>query len=327
MTLETQFSIPAVHHVVYADDFCPFAHEIRDELLRYPAWAEMTQDSRFDAVSQPRTDRQNGITTRHIGEQQRAMLPSALAFQDMLYQRAESLAARVGVDAAAGLEIEMNAMAYGEGAWLSPHSDYRPDDARPRRVAWMLYLTNPEDGEWSTEKGGAVRLFEKDVLAPLSAAHRSETRIRPRFNRFAMFQVSEGSLHEIEAISWSCGWERCRMALSGWFRGPDTSGPMAARLYVRRPDADDIRAQREARLRGAIAMYRLLRLQQAHAGNDSGSLDDVLKRYEAEREAQSTAPAGTVFLRHAPGPAWCVVVIDETEKVVYLGPRDGYRGG
>jgi Rps23 Pro-64 3,4-dihydroxylase Tpa1-like proline 4-hydroxylase len=326
MTPTASFSLPAVHQVVYADEFCPFAHEIREELLRYPAWVEMTQDTRYGAASQARTDRQNGITTRHIDERHRTRLPHTLAFRDMLGHQAAALAARVGVDATGDVEIEMNAMAYGEGAWLSPHTDYRSDDPKPRRVAWMLYLTHPQDGEWLATMGGAVRLFEPDNASMRRhASGPSETHVRPRFNRFAMFQVSDSSLHEIEPVTWNCAWDRCRMAISGWLRAPDDSAPRATRMYLRTPDANNLRAERAARLKGAIAMYSLLRSQRAHVGSTVTDLEELLARYEFEHQAQVTAPPGTVFSHIVRGPAWCIVVVDEANRVVYLGARDGYR--
>jgi hypothetical protein len=316
MSFTAEFSVPGVHGVVYADNFCPFALDIRHELLRHPDWKEMTQDVRYDAASHLRTDRQNGITTGHLGDEQRALLPHTMAFRDLVGRHAVDLATRLGAEVGASPEIEMNAMAYGNGAWLSAHTDYRSDDPRPRLAAWMLYLTHPDDGEWSTEMGGAVRLFDATGRA---------TVVRPRFNRFAMFRVSEESLHEIEPVTFAGGWDRCRLALSGWIRGADDARPREARLYKRRPGADKVRAERDARLRGAIAMYDLLRQQHEFSGQAAGELASLLKQYETERELQASAPEGTVFLRHAPGPAGCIFVVDEHDQVVYFGPRESMQ--
>jgi Rps23 Pro-64 3,4-dihydroxylase Tpa1-like proline 4-hydroxylase len=315
MSFAAQFSTPGVHEVVYADDFCPFALDIRHELLRHPQWQEMTQAGRYEAASHLRTDHQNGITSGHLGEQQRALLPHTLAFRDVMASHATELAARLGADVGATPEIEINAMAYGNGAWLSAHTDYRSDEARPRLVAWMLYLTHPGDGEWSPDMGGAVRLFE---------AKGDATVVRPRFNRFAMFRVSDHSLHEIEPVTFAGGWDRCRLALSGWIRGADDTRPRAARLYARRADADRIRTERDARLRGAIAMYDLLRQQYEYTGQTTVELASLVKQYETERALQASAPEGTVFVRLAPGPPGCIFVVDEQDVVVYFGPRESY---
>src|SRR3989442_14873866 len=105
------------------------------------------------------------------------------------------------------MQIEMNAMAYGEGSWLSPHTDHGSSDSDERLLAWMLYLTDPSDGEWPAEKGGALRV---------SLSGGRAVRLQPKFNRFAIFKVSGTSVHEIETIKWNCGWEKCRLTLSGW---------------------------------------------------------------------------------------------------------------
>jgi Rps23 Pro-64 3,4-dihydroxylase Tpa1-like proline 4-hydroxylase len=316
MSLTAEFSSPAVHEVVYADTFCPFALEIRHELLRHPDWKEMTQGGRYEAASHLRTDHQNGITSGHLDEQQRAVLPHTMAFRDLIARHAIELAGRVGAHVGANPEIEMNAMAYGNGAWLSAHTDYRSDETRPRLVAWMLYLTHPDDGEWSPEMGGAVRLFEAKGRA---------TVVRPRFNRFAMFRVSDQSLHEIEPVTFAGGWDRSRLALSGWIRGADDSRPSVARLYARRADAARVRAERDARLRGAIAMYDLLRQQHEYSGQLSAELASLVAQYETERDLQASAPEGTVFVRQAPGPAGCIFVVDENDVVVYFGPRESMQ--
>ena len=72
-------------------------------------------------------------------------------------------------------------------------------------------------------------------------------------------------------------------------------------------------------------MYNLLRQQHEYNGQVAGELASLLKRYETERELQASAPEGTVFLRHAPGPAGCIFVVDENDKVVYFGPRESMQ--
>lgn len=317
MTFKPAFSPPDVHHLRYADDFCDVAHEIRAELLGHPTWIEMSQDSAYGPAD-VRFDRQTGITTGHLDEAHRHVLRHALAFKDLLAVHAADLCAAAGVPVESPMEIEMNGMAYGEGGWLSPHTDYDEHDPQPRRLAWMLYLTHPDDGEWAPHKGGAVRLFD---------ARGGEARVRPRFNRFAMFRVSEESRHEIEAVAWSCGWDRCRLALSGWILGPEDSTSRRARLYVRRPDAAHVRSEAQTRLRGALAMYRIMREQRVYNGQDASDTDAQLRRLEGESEAHAAAPDGTAFLRHVPGPSRCIFIVDERGQVVYFGPPEDYRTG
>ena len=180
----------------------------------------------------------------------------------------------------------------------------------------MLYLTHPDDGEWLPEMGGAVRLFD---------AAGGEVRLLPKFNRFALFSVSDASFHEIERVTWACEWDRCRLALSGWIRGAAGGGERRACLYVRRSNAERARVEQMSRLQGALAMYGLMLRQQRHAGQDIAEVERRIRRCEQEHQAHRDAPEGTFFLRHAPGPAWCIIVVDEKQQVVYFGPREGYR--
>jgi hypothetical protein len=177
----------------------------------------------------------------------------------------------------------------------------------------MLYLTHPDDGEWSVEQGGALRVCEPDG---------QDERLRPKFNRFAAFAVSADSVHEIEPVRWACGWTRCRLALSGWVRAAD-AGDRLTRLYVRRAEAAADRAAAEARLLGTLASARLLGQQQRHAGLDPADADERRQRAARELDAHRVAPAGTVFVEYVPGPAGGVIVLDEAGTVIYFGPEGG----
>jgi hypothetical protein len=315
MSLESRFSPPALHHLVIADDFWDSAAALRAELLTYAAWGPMTQYGRsHESAILPH--RQNGISASNLLESDHASgTPQCRAFSNFLRERSRDLAHIVGVDAP-DLDVELSAMAYGEHAWLSPHTDYRDDEARPHLVAWMLYLTHPADGEWTEDKGGALRL---------TCSSGGDVRLRPRFNRFAMFKVSDDSLHEIEAVTWSCGWEHCRLALSGWLRGPENRQERRTRIYRKTASFAAEREKQEAWLRGSLAMYRLLRTQLAYGGHETVDVDVKIAQYVDEYEANGSAPDGTVFVRNARGPGWCIVVVDDQEKVVYFGPGDGYR--
>ena len=138
----------------------------------------------------------------------------------------------VGLDSRDAQNIELNAMAYGAGAWLSPHTDFLEYSQSDNRLAaWMLYLTAPEDGEWSAEKGGAARVW---------IPGNGEERIRHRFNRFAMFRVQDNSFHEIEKVTWESNWPNCRIALSGWVLGrPLKAVEHKTRLYLQSLSAQE----------------------------------------------------------------------------------------
>ena len=310
MTDRSSFSTPGLHGLSYIDDYWPEADAVRRELLEAPGWMPMTQ---ADASGRHKVDaeRQNGIMLTDF-----ASLPAALAFGGHLHVHRHELCARVGIDAAGadGADIEMNGMAYGEGGWLSPHTDFVPSQQGRRLAAWMLYLTHKDDAEWTVGDGGAVRLTD---------GSNAETRLSPKFNRFAMFAVSPSSVHEIERVHRAGGWDRCRLALSGWFRGPN---PVRheARLFVRR---DSARAEPAVAAAGPgeAALRRILQSQRRYQGRDESTIDaDLFRLREDVARQRIDAPPGTVFSKFVPGPPGCIFVVDDQGTLLFFGPRDQY---
>ncbi len=278
----------------------------------------MSQDSAYRSGGiDPR--RQNGITTGHLGEAAREMLPRCLEFRDWLQAHAGELCAIVGIrareastGASAALRIEMNGIAYGDGGWLAPHTDASPpDDSDGRLVAWMLYLTHPADGEWADERGGALRL----------QAPSGPSRVRPRFNRFAMFEVSGASVHAIERVRGADGWEHCRLALSGWIRGPRGAARPQMAVYRRTADWEAQRAEVTESLDGARALYGVFAAQREYGGLELADLGPRLEQIARRRAAHLAAPNGTVFVAFAPGPAWCILVLDTGSRWSTWGRR------
>jgi len=316
MSVSQGFSKPGIHSLTYKDDFCSFASDVREELLRYPKWKEMLQEGPGGGgLIVPH--RQNGITTGHLREEDRERLPYCWKFGEFLRQNLGVLCPLVGVDPADALHIEINAMAYGAGAWLSPHTDFSEyRQTENRLAAWMLYLTAPEDGEWSAEKGGAVR-----VWTPGSR----EERIRPQFNRFAIFRVQDNSFHEIEKITWKPEWPNCRIALSGWIQGrPQQQVERKTRVYVQSLSAQDRREEIEESLQGSLALHRLLEKQKSYCGRDTGSTAGRISEFEQDYQAHREVPPGTSFLRRIPGPAGCIIVVNDSGDTVYFGTLEGY---
>jgi hypothetical protein len=311
------FSSPGVHSITFKDDFCSFASEIREELLHYPKWKEMTQGGLLGgSVLAP--DQQNGITTGHITESDRGSLPHSTRFSEFLLQNVAALCPLVGVDPIAVTYVEMNAMAYGAGSWLSPHTDASEyNNAEDRLVAWMLYLTSPEDGEWPTEKGGAVRVWNRSG---------NEQRVHPRFNRFAMFRVYDGSLHEIEKIAWQPEWPQCRLALSGWLKGlPVREVSRLTPMYLQSINAKKKNAGAEEVLQGSLALYNLLAKQRTFCGGTADRTRELIAELERDLQALRLAPPGTCFVRRVPGPEGCVIVVNESGAVVHFGKAEDYR--
>lgn len=304
------FSPAAVHQLRHADDFWPDALALRDELLTFADWGPMSQDG-WNQRGVVDYRAQNGITTGMLGDASAERLPRCAAFRDFMIEQREALCGAVGIPFAPAMQVEMNAMAYGNGAWLSPHTDHSALAAAPRQIAWMLYLTDPADGEWDASRGGAVRVFE-----PRGA----EARLRPKFNRFALFRVSPASFHEIERVTWDAGWTGCRLALSGWIRGAEAPQARGTRLYARRSSAAEERQAAEALYAGALAASRLLRAQRLHGGLDTADVDARIAFSEQQLDGHRSAPPGTVFVDFLPGPAGAMIVKDDQDAVVYFGP-------
>ena len=304
-----------VHDLVYQDDFCAFAGAIRDELLAFPDWREMRQNNP-NSVNVLSPQRQNGITTGHLTGARLARLPSCGRFCELVRGRMSELCAVGGgeADDPTQLTLEVNAMAYGEGAWLSAHTDSLPAN-NDRLLAWMLYLTHPADGEWAPDKGGAVRLWDPDG---------AEARLRPRFNRFAMFRVHRQSFHEIEKVTWATGWDRCRLALSGWIRGPRQHQEKGVRVYLKTPNYLTLRAETETRLQGALALYKLMLQQRKFCRMDIAGTVESLEECNQDYEAHRTAPPETSFLQRSVGAAGSIIVLDERRQVSYLGAAANY---
>jgi hypothetical protein len=315
-SLSQGFSQPGVHSLVYKDDFCSFASGVRQELLSYPHWAEMVQEGQ-GGVRKISPHRQNGITAGHLSEADHGRLPLCWKFKEFLTQNLGVLCPLMGIDPADAVYVETNAMAYGGGAWLSPHTDCLTTASSQKRLAaWMLYLTAPEDGEWPAEKGGAVRVWTPG---------QEEQRVRPRFNRFAMFRVHEGSLHEVEKIAWDPAWPNCRLALSGWIQGrPQPQFPRASRIYMQSESAPEKREEIEQSLQGELAFLRILEKQKSYCGLDTRSTVEQISNLEQDYEAHREAPPGTSFLRRVPGPPRCIFVVNDAGDRLYFGSLDGY---
>src|SRR3954471_1872819 len=85
------FSDLEIHQLKFCDDFCSFAGEIRDELLRFPAWMEMRQQGTRSVEGVVNPARQNGLTTGHLTNKHRQVLPNCLRFRDQLRDKLKEL--------------------------------------------------------------------------------------------------------------------------------------------------------------------------------------------------------------------------------------------
>lgn len=91
---------------------------------------------------------------------------------------------------------DMRAYAYRPGHYLLPHTDHQ--DGLERRIAYAYYLPTPHPPE-----GGELELF---------AGYDSAVVIAPVPNRIALFEVGDGSLHQVREVL-----AGLRLSLAGWF--------------------------------------------------------------------------------------------------------------
>ena len=88
------------------------------------------------------------------------------------------------------------------------------DELEGRKVAFIFYLT---EESWSEEDGGLLELFRTDARGdPADVV----TRLLPRHNSFAFFEVSPVSFHQVSEV---LSQTKQRLSLSGWFHGKSTA--------------------------------------------------------------------------------------------------------
>ena len=188
-----------LHQGILADDFCSYAAELRQELLRFPRWKP------FRLGGGSNYSFQTGITTGHI-QGRFDELARCHRFEAALLACGEELCRRVGAAVGGELAIDISGMAYGKDGRLKRHTD----SIGARRLAWILYLTDPDDGEWPARDGGPL------VLSDGPGADAGEVVDAPRFNRFVAFQVTDASWHEIRPVLRDTPWPAARLCLAGW---------------------------------------------------------------------------------------------------------------
>ncbi|KAL9111354.1 MAG: hypothetical protein Q9227_004231 [Pyrenula ochraceoflavens] len=167
-------------------------------------------------------------------------LPSLLLLRDALYSSEfrHFLSQVTGCGPLSGQKTDMAVNVYTAGSYLLCHDDV----IGTRRVSYILYLTDPEEGkQWRPEWGGALRLYptEKRVAADGTTANVPSPHhivaIPPSFGQLSFFEVQPGeSYHDVEEVSYPSDelwrkdkvqWNedmkmRNRMAISGWFHIP-----------------------------------------------------------------------------------------------------------
>ncbi|KAI9018870.1 Oxoglutarate and iron-dependent oxygenase degradation C-term-domain-containing protein [Hyaloraphidium curvatum] len=141
----------------------------------------------------------------------RADTPAISALRTALY----SPEFRALVGAVTGLEFndttDLSSHRYPPNGYLACHDDDIADDAgNGRRVAFILYLV-PEG--WDHEHGGRLELFDTDGDGQPKEVG---ARIIPRFGRFAFFETTPTSYHQVSENLANMD----RWSISGWLHGP-----------------------------------------------------------------------------------------------------------
>jgi hypothetical protein len=115
---------------------------------------------------------------------------------------------------------DLRSYVYLAGSYLLPHADSRAqsdptgedprDRASPRRrlVAYAYYIHT------ASCEGGELELFDCAMDGDELVSAKPAVRIAPRDNRMVMFDVTNGSLHQVcEVLAGA------RVSLTGWFLG------------------------------------------------------------------------------------------------------------
>ena len=101
--------------------------------------------------------------------------------------------------------VDMRAYAYHAGHYLLPHTDHR--EGLARLLAYAYYLPSPEP-----PTGGELELFRCALANGAIASVEPGVVIEPRANRLVVFDVGDGSLHQVREVL-----AGLRLSLAGWF--------------------------------------------------------------------------------------------------------------
>jgi hypothetical protein len=100
---------------------------------------------------------------------------------------------------------DMRAYAYRVGHYLLPHTDHR--EGLGRVLAYAYYLPSP-----APPQGGELELFRCALADGAIIAVEPARVIEPRPNRLVVFEVGDGSLHQVREVL-----AGLRISLAGWF--------------------------------------------------------------------------------------------------------------
>ncbi|KAJ2727627.1 putative component of NuA3 histone acetyltransferase complex [Coemansia sp. Cherry 401B] len=155
----------------------------------------------------------DGLSAHELGR-----LPHLAQLRDALYSSEfRAFVSRVtGCGPLSGSRTDMSTNRYKPGDHLLLHDDVIGD----RCVSYIIYLPDPDEGEWASSDGGGLELYGRsEAGAPLASPARV---LRPLWNQLVMFAVQPGrTYHAVQEV---CG-RRERLSIQGWFHLPQPGEP------------------------------------------------------------------------------------------------------
>lgn len=109
--------------------------------------------------------------------------------------------------------ISASCSMYNYGDYLLVHDDLLSD----RQIAFVFYCS-PFCHEWREEMGGALELFESDLLTG-QPKYPIVKQLTPRNNQFVFFHVGKDSFHQVGEVT---NLVYPRLTINGWFHGPES---------------------------------------------------------------------------------------------------------
>jgi len=174
----------------------PFPHVVIDDFVDDP-------DALLAILAEEAVERYEGEIALFDASAPEPATPSFVRVRDSF---AETLAPALSrITHKAVRTVDMRAYAYRPGNYLLPHTDHQ--DGLARVLAYAYYLPSPEP-----PAGGELELFACELREQEIVRVESARVIEPRANRLVVFDVSDGSLHQVREVV-----SGLRISLAGWF--------------------------------------------------------------------------------------------------------------
>jgi len=176
----------------------PFPHLVIDDLV-----APDTLGALCQAVAEEPHWPNRGEIYNFMGSAETVAHPVLRDFQAQLAAPA-MLQAICAITGRPATRCDLRSYVYLAGSYLLPHTDSRASFGRLVAYAYYLHTAGCE--------GGELELFDCTMEGDELVSAKPRARIPPRDNRMVMFEVTNGSLHQVcEVLAGA------RVSLAGWF--------------------------------------------------------------------------------------------------------------